>query len=276
MRKIEEVKLVLVLASAGVLVSLGCGSSSSGNANPGGGGNKGGGGAGGLSLGLGKDAGAGADGGNGGAVVGGQGGDATGGSLGTGGSVGGGGLAGGGGAGGGAVGAGGSVGTNLPIDQYSQTFATVLCQRLLQCCMVPPGLDQESCANEAKGILDLLLAEYQPYLMNGKATYHGDRAAACVNGLNAATCSVINMGSTTLNMPCDTAIESQVAPGGACMDDLECKDGWCDTTTTMKCVAKKADGAPCEDDADCLSDNCSVVSQTCAPAAVEGLCPDKP
>jgi hypothetical protein len=41
----------------------------------------------------------------------------------------------------------------------------------------------------------------------------------------------------------------------------------------MKCVARKPDGAACEDDGDCLSDNCSPGSMSCAPRGLEGLCP---
>jgi hypothetical protein len=159
------------------------------------------------------------------------------------------------------------------MNDFIQTYATAYCQRVQQCCMAM-SFDFESCLNGIKGNADLLVTSYQPYVASGKAVYRPEKAAACINASLSATCAEIQNGSVALNdvvADCEVAFESTVAAGGACMDDLECKAGWCDPGT-MKCIAKKADGAACEDDGDCLSDNCSTSSMTCMPRGVEGLC----
>jgi hypothetical protein len=171
-------------------------------------------------------------------------------------------------------GVGGSVGTSVALTDFSQAFGTAFCQRIQQCCM-PMSFDPESCLNELKTVADELANAYQPYLMSGKAVYRPEKAAACINALLGAPCAVVQSGSMALNdaaAACAVAFDSTVAPGGACMDDLECNAGWCDPDT-MKCVARKADGEACEDDGDCLSDNCSPNTLKCLPHGVEGICP---
>jgi hypothetical protein len=238
-------KLILALAA---VLSLACGSSSSSPGGTGGTADSGGtpGGDGGGGIGPAPDAATGAaDGGPGDAL----GPDGTGG------------------------GDAGSVGASVAMSDFTQTFGTAYCQRVQQCCM-PMSFEPESCLNEMKGIAELLVESYKPYLMSGKAVYRPEKAAACINALLAATCPVVQSGSAALNdvvAVCDVAFESTVPSGGACMDDLECNAGWCDQAT-KKCVAKKPDGAACEDDGDCLSDNCTINSRTCAPAGVSGLC----
>jgi hypothetical protein len=173
-------------------------------------------------------------------------------------------------------GAGGSIGTSVAIADLPSVLARARCQRVQECCMAMT-FDQESCQNDVLGQFSVLMMNYQPFLDSGKVMYRADRAAACVNDLLAASCTVIKAGSPTVNTItlCDEAFQPTVSPGGACTDDLECIAGWCNVTS-MKCVAKVADGAACDDDVDCLSDNCNPTTLKCDPRMVDGLCPPKP
>lgn len=136
--------------------------------------------------------------------------------------------------------------------------------------------------------------------VEGRAVYHGDKMAACMERLRTLDCATF---ATVLLLPsgCDP-VEGLVADGGACGHDLECRSGYCEgdtssadgacqpmplagqvcregvcaeglhcagSATPPTCEALRANGESCASGLECTSGSCdgatSTTRGTCGP-----------
>lgn len=101
----------------------------------------------------------------------------------------------------------------------------------------------------------------------GAARFDGTVAGRCLAELEEAECNVAALDLSR----CDAAFVPLVAVGGACLQDLECVDGRCETLDLCPghCVARSAAGDPCGRPSDCVS-GLACVGGVCAPARAVG------
>jgi hypothetical protein len=98
---------------------------------------------------------------------------------------------------------------------------------------------------------------YRESLAAGRLVFHVDQARACLAAIESATCS-----TSESQIDCDLypIFEPRVSLGQACAWDEECINGFCDrdlaTEDFGKCVARAANGAPCNADHECSSEQC--------------------
>ena len=193
--------------------------------------------------------------------------DGGGGTSGSGGATGGSGGAGTGG-GGGAGGSGGQA--SIPLAMFPTAFANVFCDKVYACCSAAErmgnflvGTDAASCKTTLGGLLNLVIPDIQQSIAAGRAAYHGDKLAVCLDKLRLLGCPDARMNGIekTIVPECDGFLEPKVAVGGACTDDGECINGYCDGT----CIALKPNGQTCDDDIQCSSDVCDPVTSKCVP-----------
>mgnify|MGYP007106919456 CR=1 FL=1 len=93
---------------------------------------------------------------------------------------------------------------------------------------------------------------------SGKVSYDAKQAAICVKTLRDLPCAVGLAGETAADRAaCGHVFRGKTAPGGACDNRLECKDGWCKVTEGKEgcpgvCSPDAVQGEKCEKDSWCL------------------------
>ena len=186
-------------------------------------------------------------------------------------------------------------------------MARAQCGRAFRCCALAQiqalygsaVTDEEICVAQLKLIGDLLITGVTDGENKGRIHYNGATAATCFQKLGTAACTT-ESNEMSLTVPeCDAILEPQVAMGGACAGDSECKAGFCERSLAsnaegtcepiptagmpcmtrcapgsycgnqLTCAAPKADGSFCITDDECVSatcDNPDITGGTCGPA----------
>jgi hypothetical protein len=154
---------------------------------------------------------------------------------------------------------------------------------------MPTNVDE--CTATYAALINAFFGGTRAAVEAGTVIYDGDAAQRCLDATAAGSCAdyAAQLASDETSGDCDLAFQGTVANGGACDDDdnvcvsgycaddgagattcaarpgagepcpdFECDDGL-DCTfdgTGSTCVAKLADGMPCDDDGECLSGAC--------------------
>lgn len=166
----------------------------------------------------------------------------------------------------------------------------------------PPITNVAECTRFYNALLTgLLLGPIEDAIERGTIIYHGDLAADCLAAFEAQTCDEIQSVGDPPVEGCENIFEGTLADDAECVTDAECASGFCDGDSINgdpgvcrtqpgdgeacetfdcadgfycendiggegTCMPAKADGADCNFDEDCQSDNCDD-SNLCAPAA---------
>jgi hypothetical protein len=102
---------------------------------------------------------------------------------------------------------------------------------------------------------DVGLPQLQAAVANGTIVYHGDRAQACIDQFNSASCGALSAGPGN----CADVFEGTIATGQPCDLSEQCVSTYCDTsgggTTCPRgtCRALAAAGGSCTTDSQCMS-----------------------
>lgn len=185
-----------------------------------------------------------------------------------------------------ATAAGCSTSNNIPLEAMPGELGKVFCEKIYGCCSAAErmdnpliGKDQKSCETFTSGLLTLGFGGLQDSVAKGRAAYHADQMAACLQKLRGLSCAEARMGDVALdrNLPeCAMAIEAKVAVGGACLDSADCIAGYCtgatDTEKLGVCMATKVDGQPCQDDEQCMNGACTNAACARKTSAPDNLC----
>jgi hypothetical protein len=166
---------------------------------------------------------------------------------------------------------GSSAGGQVPLDTTPAELGKVFCGKIYACCSVAErmqnivaGSDQKSCEMIAAGFLALELGlGLRDSVAKGRVVYHPDRMATCLEKMRSLDCPAARMTDLEENSipECTTAFEPKVAVGGGCAGDDDCVGGFCMdpmASTLGTCVATKADGLACQDDAECTNGACAI------------------
>jgi hypothetical protein len=172
------------------------------------------------------------------------------------------------------LGACGDSGGEVSLNGLPAAVSRTLCQKTYMCCsaserMMNPfvGSDVGSCQTMVGGFLGFVIPSLEDSVAKGRTAYHADKMTSCLAALDAQSCDQARLSAVgaDLTAACAGAFEPLVAIGGDCGDHGDCIAGWCDGNsdkTLGKCARRKADGAPCVDDAECTNGACS--SATCS------------
>jgi MYXO-CTERM domain-containing protein len=173
----------------------------------------------------------------------------------------------------------GACGEVTPPDPAATELAKAICPRVWGGCCMPKqltnnaqaGTDEASCEKQTDDALQKSVIAIKSSEKQGRSTYDGAKVEACAAFIRAATCDELNVTSHVAGLaPCASFATPLVSVGGACTNDWECIDGFCDKTG----VAAGADGA-CRARApagqSCASGNlceaalaCDAATMTCA------------
>jgi hypothetical protein len=138
---------------------------------------------------------------------------------------------------------------------------------------------------------------YDESLAQGRVEYDGDAAADCVAAIEGLTCAQYSTDDIpTSETGCRPYLIPKVDEGGECAEDFECTTHNCVDMVCMPmpaegdacmdncpdglycgfdldvnmdvCQPLKADGAACDLDRECASEDCDDTARTCTPDAV--------
>jgi hypothetical protein len=136
----------------------------------------------------------------------------------------------------------------LPQDAPRE-LARAICPKAYECCMATElmsndnaGTDVATCETKTEAALARQVSAIEASERQGRVVYDGTKVQACIDLLTAATTTCDDLATTShlTGLPaCASFLQPKVAVGGACSQDFECVDGFCDRTG----VAAGADGA---------------------------------
>ncbi len=168
----------------------------------------------------------------------------------------------------------GNGGTPIPIEDMPQKIAAAICAAFEECLGDFHGLmmGDEDCQQLiengfANGAYQTMLEAIDA----GTASYHGDKAQACLDALAALGCDAMVSHSIP---ECDEVFVGTVAEGGDCTYGIECVgDLFCkiEAACPGTCSSRGGNGADCEDDDHCQDGMfCDEGTSTCASPVVQG------
>jgi hypothetical protein len=134
---------------------------------------------------------------------------------------------------------------SLSIDDFGVKAATWVCGIISKCAFPLASYATQACIQSSNPAADIKVA-----LNANRVKYDGAQAQACVDALNALSCSAL---SGTLKTPasCQAALKGTVAAGGACTTtrlDFDCASGYCKAPSgscSGTCAALAQLGADC-------------------------------
>lgn len=153
------------------------------------------------------------------------------------------------------AGCGGNGGGSLTIEEFGDRSPTVTCGILLDCYgqdLLESFLTTD-CESQFGAMYDeAQLPRYQAAIDAGTILYHGDRAQACLDEIEAAGCGALDRVAVP---SCEATLEGTIASGGACSINEECAgDAYCQTSAMTcggTCQAQAGAGAVCDGDDAC-------------------------
>jgi hypothetical protein len=189
----------------------------------------------------------------------------------------------------------------IPIGSTATQIAQTVCPKAYQCCTLSQlsgngqaGTDEASCETMTTSAFESDLETIQASQDQKRATFDNDKLQACLTTIRSASCDTLDMTNHLVGIPgCESFVDPLVAVGGACSQDYECIDGWCQQPADMSggdgacrphaqlgascvtascepgltcdlgasddtCVRAGAIGATCTDLLQCASANCAI------------------
>jgi hypothetical protein len=146
------------------------------------------------------------------------------------------------------IGLGGCGGVGgIPVDDTASRIATSVCPKAWMCCTAyqlsnnsSAGTDVATCESATTENYKNILSGLQASVDQKRATYQSSKLDACLATIQSSDCSTLNMTTHIMGIPgCESFTTPLVAPGGACSQNYECINGWCNVPST----SSSGDGA---------------------------------
>jgi hypothetical protein len=172
----------------------------------------------------------------------------------------------------------------LAPDLAPKALAESICPAAYKCCMTDQlksndqaGTDVASCEMKTESAFTGQVNGIKASQKKGRVTYDGLKVQACVDYLKTAPCSELQMTGHFTGVPaCSSFIQPKVEVDGACGNDFECIDGYCDKTGVAdgqdgKCHALAKEGESCASGVHCASTLiCDTGTNNCVAAPAGG------
>jgi hypothetical protein len=189
-----------------------------------------------------------------------------------------------------AAGGCGSV-SGIPIDETATRIANTVCPKAYMCCTADElgmngsaGTDVASCESMTKSNYTNILSTLQYSVNQKRAVYVSSKVDTCLANLQSMDCSALNTTNHLTGVPgCESFTTPLVQIGGACSQDYECVNGWCNVPATSTngdgtCAAFLGPGQDCTSSGgpSCgPTQVCDIYNNLCEPVAdIGGTCSD--
>ena len=159
----------------------------------------------------------------------------------------------------------GTSGATVAMKDYAAKRSRAECERTQRCAKETNNgmayssvesclLDKEQWAAQVVSQIDVA----SKLTNSGKVSYDAKQAAICIKALREMACTAGLAGEAAADRAaCGHVFRGKTAPGGACENRLECKDGWCKVTEGKEacpgvCSPDAVKGEKCEKNSWCL------------------------
>ncbi|HSY42189.1 MAG TPA: hypothetical protein VLA79_21795 [Polyangia bacterium] len=151
----------------------------------------------------------------------------------------------------------GNVG-GIPVDQTATRIANTICPKAWMCCSADQlmsnaaaGMNEQDCITQTTTNYKSYLSSLQASVDQKRASYQSSKLDTCLMTIQSSECSALNVTNHVMGIPgCESFTTPLVAVGGACSQDYECVNGWCNVPTGSNngegvCAAFIAAGQSC-------------------------------
>ncbi len=148
--------------------------------------------------------------------------------------------------------------SGIPVDQTATRIANAVCPKAWMCCTAnqlssnsAAGTSEQDCITQTTSSYKLQLSTLQASVDQKRASYQSSKVDACLNEIQTSDCATLNVTNHIAGIPgCESFTTPLVAVGGACSEDYECIDGWCNVPASSNngdgvCAAFLAAGQSC-------------------------------
>jgi hypothetical protein len=189
------------------------------------------------------------------------------------------------------VAAGGCGGVSgIPIDQTATRIANTVCPKAYMCCTADElgmngeaGTDVATCESMTKSNYQSILSVLQGSVDQKRAVYVSSKLDTCLANIQSMDCGALNLTNHLTGVPgCESFTTPLVQVGGACSQDYECIQGWCNVPTTSTngdgtCAAFLGPGQDCTSSggSSCGPSQVCDSNELCEPVSdIGGTCTD--
>lgn len=170
-----------------------------------------------------------------------------------------------------------SGGGGLPLTEVPDAYAAAFCDPVVPCLgdFARLFVTDESCRAQFAGLLrNGVYEQWNEAIARGTVQYDPDAAQACVDGIAANGCNVMNLPGPEV---CSIVLVGTIPMGSECVIDEECiGDAYCAVSDCPAavgvCTMKSPGGGPCTAGNECLPGlECDTGASTCiAPTSNSG------
>jgi hypothetical protein len=115
-------------------------------------------------------------------------------------------------------------GSTATIDDYESTSAHVICQLYSHCGEISPS-EESTCETGYRALIGGSGYLIKDAIAAGRISYNAGAAQSCLNLFSSIGCN-FNTAGLDVNV-CRSIITPKVQPGGMCLEDEECINGFC-------------------------------------------------
>jgi hypothetical protein len=152
----------------------------------------------------------------------------------------------------------GGVSGSIPVDQTATRIANTICPKAWMCCTADQlsnnsaaGTSEEDCITQTTSSYQNQLSTLQFSVNQKRATYQSSKLDACLMTISNSDCATLDVTNHVAGIPgCESFTTPLVPVGGACSQDYECINGWCNVPASSTngdgtCAAFVAAGQSC-------------------------------
>jgi hypothetical protein len=132
----------------------------------------------------------------------------------------------------------GKVG-GIPVDQTATRIANTICPKAWMCCTADQlstnsaaGTSEQDCITQTTDSYKNQLSALQFSIDQKRASYQSSKLDACLMTIQTSDCATLDVTNHVAGIPgCESFTTPLVPLGGACSQDYECINGWCNVPT---------------------------------------------
>ncbi len=125
--------------------------------------------------------------------------------------------------------------SGIPVDETAGRIANTVCPKAYMCCTADQlssnsaaGTDVPSCESATKQNYVNVLSAVQASVDQKRATYDSSKLDTCLATIQSSDCATLDTTNHIEGIKGCEAFTSPLVPiGGACSQDYECINGWC-------------------------------------------------
>ena len=130
--------------------------------------------------------------------------------------------------------------SGIPVDQTASRIANTICPKAWMCCTADQlagnsaaGTSEQDCITQTTTSYQNQLSTLQLSVNQKRASYQSSKLDACLMTISDSDCATLDVTNHVAGIPgCESFTTPLVPVGGACSQDYECINGWCNVPTS--------------------------------------------